>query len=117
MRVILHIKGAEAELDPEEQDELHIGSFDASYRILFRSSDGDFEAGLWDFSGEMSNPPQAAYEMVTVLIEGSTTLTSEGETFDIKAGDLFVYDPPTAELSFQSDGFRAAYIRRRVGEL
>jgi uncharacterized cupin superfamily protein len=115
--VIVHIKGSEAELDPEEVDELHQGDFEASYRIHFRSSDGIFEAGLWEFSGEMTNPPQGAYEMVTVFIEGSTTLSSEGETFDIKAGDLLVYDPPTNELTFNSDGFRAAYIRRKVGEL
>jgi uncharacterized cupin superfamily protein len=114
--LIVHIKGAEAELDPEEQDELHIGNFDASYRILFRSGDGIFEAGLWDFTGEMDNPPQELYEMVIVLLEGQTTLTCDGETFDIKAGDLVVYDPPLEAVNFQSDGFRAAYIRRRVGE-
>jgi len=107
-----YLEGARAELDPEEQDELHAGSFTASYRTSYRSADGGFEAGLWDFAGEMTTPSLDGFEMAIVLTDGSAQIECEGETYTLSVGDLFVLEGPTGDYQVRSDGFRATYLRR-----
>jgi len=113
--LIFYLKGSEAQLGPEEHDALHEGGFTASYRTAYKSGDGGFEGGFWQFAGEMTNPPTDGREMAVVFLEGSAEIECGGEKYSVTAGDLIVFESPLAAKHYRSEGFRAVYLRRFRG--
>ncbi len=113
--MIFYLSGRDADLQAEQLDALHDGAFQASYRTAYKSSDGGFEGGFWEFSGEMTNPPTDGRDMAVVLLEGSVEIDCGDEHFSLVAGDLIVFEDAVAAKTYRSDGFRAVYLRRFRG--
>ena len=69
----------------------------------------------WEFTGEMTNPPDGDNDMAIVFLEGSAEIECGGQSYSVTAGDLIVFEGPVAAKNYRSDGFRAVYLRRFHG--
>jgi quercetin dioxygenase-like cupin family protein len=111
--MIVHIRGADAKLEPVPDDEGHWGDATSAYGTLYTTRDEALEVGLWEFVGEQRTAPQDGYEEVVVVLDGSAEVECDGETYRLTAGDIIVYDCPIGGKRIRSDGaFRAAYVVR-----
>ena len=111
--MIVHIKGAEATLEPVADDEHHSGDAVSAYGTPYSSGDGAVEVGLWEFKGEQSAAEQDGYEEVVIVLEGTVEIECDGRTYPLGAGDVIVYDCPIGPKRLRSEGgFRAAYVVR-----
>jgi uncharacterized cupin superfamily protein len=111
--MIIHLKTAEAQLQPVPDDEHHSGVAVSAYGTLWSSRDGAVEVGLWEFEGEQQAAEQDGYEEVVIVLEGSVEIECDAATYALEKGDVIVYDCPIGPKHVRSPGgFKAAYVVR-----
>jgi uncharacterized cupin superfamily protein len=111
--MIVHLKTADAKLEPVPDDGQHSGAAVSAYGTLWSSRDGAVEVGLWEFEGEQHAAAQDGYEEVVIVLEGSVEIECDGGTYGLEKGDVIVYDCPIGPKQVRSPGgFKAAYVVR-----